>query len=1101
LGSQGPAGNTTFQSAGRGLIRTQMVYDGNSRMIQMIDDRGATTDYTFDTLDRQITMVYADGSTENFAYNNASNLITFTDCNGSIFTNTWDCMGRKTAVAIAPAPGLGGTTSQSFQYDGLSRQTSSSDTTPTGTVQVAKVFDSLGRTLEEAPNTQGLVRYLTNAAFTSYPPTQFTYPNGRRQVNWTYDLLYRRQSCTDPAVTPAVTIASWNYLGPSRVAEVSLNNQAIIQTMLNNARTSSAVQSSVPNPVWGTQSSDRLGYDGAGRMITRRYLTGGINGSTYAYNNTSALVGQTTAYDHGGNKFYERSLQAIDRSNLYQPVDNSGNIASPAPGYDSANRLLQYQRGELNSTGGYQNNGGGSVGSPIGLPNTDQSRSYTLDGLGNWKKSAYTAEGATSAADTRNNNYVNQITQRTLAGSAPSALGYDRNGNTGTAPAGPSYAVAVVASGPALYWRLDETGGTTAADLSGNGDDGTYSTGVNYGQPGALLTSANMAVGFPGTGSVVNQQALNFSNTTVAAWVKLAAVPTKDAQMIAGFAQAAQPQLSAPAINTSVLYVDTSGNANWVVNDGTTAYTVASGPLQVGKWYFLVGTADGTTSTLYVNGSLAASTSAGSSQVGFVVPNFLVDGNAGFYGGALNAVVDEVAAYDFALTAQQIAGLYSVALAQPQVEMQYDALNRLIAVNRVSDGAAIAAYVYDAMNRRVRKTVTNGGLAGNIPNGTTDSCWLGWQTMEERNPYGGSGSTDTPTKQYVWGTYIDECLQLNLLAVAGPQQLAIGVYYPLQDTLYRTMALANSSGAVVEAYDTDAYGNTIIFTGPGADKTWFTDDDTQSSYGANDIIYCGYRYDAETENYYVRNRYYSPTLGRWLTRDPIGYRGGINLYGYVNSSPVGNVDAEGSRSVSMIVQLKGKGFAGTADISYQHGVPGNLVHFAVAMEFNHADFLYATLNGAVRMRGEISANWTGNIRGHADLTVDFPQWFIPNAKLNTIDVTVEATVRNTSKCGCEAVVGLSGSPSNWLLGLLFWDVHARGTATDDTPCNSLSAGISGLVMKAASELHLSAKLLGFIPLGFGLPAHGAFRRGPSLGKVFKAVEPLSLTVHFDVSNK
>ncbi len=55
----------------------------------------------------------------------------------------------------------------------------------------------------------------------------------------------------------------------------------------------------------------------------------------------------------------------------------------------------------------------------------------------------------------------------------------------------------------------------------------------------------------------------------------------------------------------------------------------------------------------------------------------------------------------------------------------------------------------------------------------------------------------------------------------------------------------------------------------------------------------GCRYDAETDNYYVRNRYYSPTLGRWLTRDPIGYQGGINLYGYVNSSPVGNVDARG----------------------------------------------------------------------------------------------------------------------------------------------------------------------------------------------------------------
>jgi RHS repeat-associated protein len=107
------------------------------------------------------------------------------------------------------------------------------------------------------------------------------------------------------------------------------------------------------------------------------------------------------------------------------------------------------------------------------------------------------------------------------------------------------------------------------------------------------------------------------------------------------------------------------------------------------------------------------------------------------------------------------------------------------------------------------------------------------------------------------------------------------------------VALTNSGGEIQEAYDTDAYGNTIIFTGPGPDNTWFTDDDTQSSYGASDIIYCGYRYDAETGNYYVRNRYYSPTLGRWLTRDPIGYQGGINLYGFVNSSPVGNVDAAG----------------------------------------------------------------------------------------------------------------------------------------------------------------------------------------------------------------
>ncbi len=240
----------------------------------------------------------------------------------------------------------------------------------------------------------------------------------------------------------------------------------------------------------------------------------------------------------------------------------------------------------------------------------------------------------------------------------------------------------------------------------------------------------------------------------------------------------------------------------------------------------------------------------------------------------------------------------------------YDALNRPIQINRVSDGLIIATYLYDAMNRRVRKTILNGGLTGNIPNGTNDYIWMGNQVMEERNPFGGSGSTDTPIRQYIWGTYIDECIQLTTLTTLGPQNLPAGAYYLLQDLLYRAVALTNSSGAMVEAYDCDAYGNTLIFTAPGADGVWFTDDDVQSSYGANEIIYCGYPdnnrvstdigtglNDPETKLYYLRNRTYGSIPGtvlrqepksrqatgvatRVLQRDPIGYAGGINLYEY-----------------------------------------------------------------------------------------------------------------------------------------------------------------------------------------------------------------------------
>jgi RHS repeat-associated protein len=51
--------------------------------------------------------------------------------------------------------------------------------------------------------------------------------------------------------------------------------------------------------------------------------------------------------------------------------------------------------------------------------------------------------------------------------------------------------------------------------------------------------------------------------------------------------------------------------------------------------------------------------------------------------------------------------------------------------------------------------------------------------------------------------------------------------------------------------------------------------------------------DAETGLYYNWHRYYDPELGRYVTADPIGLVGGINLYAYVNGDPVNLADPEG----------------------------------------------------------------------------------------------------------------------------------------------------------------------------------------------------------------
>lgn len=59
----------------------------------------------------------------------------------------------------------------------------------------------------------------------------------------------------------------------------------------------------------------------------------------------------------------------------------------------------------------------------------------------------------------------------------------------------------------------------------------------------------------------------------------------------------------------------------------------------------------------------------------------------------------------------------------------------------------------------------------------------------------------------------------------------------------------------------------------------------------------GYRYDTETGLNYCMNRYYDPSAGRWLTRDPIGAAGGTNIYGYVRGNPIGGVDPWGLQGV------------------------------------------------------------------------------------------------------------------------------------------------------------------------------------------------------------
>jgi RHS repeat-associated protein len=73
----------------------------------------------------------------------------------------------------------------------------------------------------------------------------------------------------------------------------------------------------------------------------------------------------------------------------------------------------------------------------------------------------------------------------------------------------------------------------------------------------------------------------------------------------------------------------------------------------------------------------------------------------------------------------------------------------------------------------------------------------------------------------------------------------------------------------------------------------------------------GYYTDNETGLQLLTHRYYDPQSGRFLTRDPIGYAGGINLYSYVANNPINRADASGLTGEELALPAAGA-FGGAA---------------------------------------------------------------------------------------------------------------------------------------------------------------------------------------------
>ncbi|MBC8009214.1 MAG: hypothetical protein H7067_03860, partial [Burkholderiales bacterium] len=214
----------------------------------------------------------------------------------------------------------------------------------------------------------------------------------------------------------------------------------------------------------------------------------------------------------------------------------------------------------------------------------------------------------------------------------------------------------------------------------------------------------------------------------------------------------------------------------------------------------------------------------------------------------------------------------------------WDGENRLVALETRPDVVAQAPalprqklhFAYDAQGRRIRKETFAWSGTAWTPLAQTKFLYDDWNLLAEYNGF----ASNAVVRSHVWG-----------LDLSGGEQGAGGVggllwtststvtHAPGWDANGNIIAWIDlANGTVAGRRDYGAFGEPLLATGNAASLPF--------------AFSTKYR-DSEAELYYYGFRYYNPSTGRWLSRDPIEERGGLNLYGMVGNNPIGWIDILG----------------------------------------------------------------------------------------------------------------------------------------------------------------------------------------------------------------
>ena len=184
----------------------------------------------------------------------------------------------------------------------------------------------------------------------------------------------------------------------------------------------------------------------------------------------------------------------------------------------------------------------------------------------------------------------------------------------------------------------------------------------------------------------------------------------------------------------------------------------------------------------------------------------------------------------------------------------WDYENRMTSVTLPGGGGTVS-FKYDPFGRRIYKSSSSA---------TSVYAYDGDNLIEETN------SSGTVVARYSQGLNIDEPLAMLRSATTS--------YYQA-DGLGSITSLSSGAGTLAQTYTFDSFGNQTASSGSLT----------------NPFQYTARESDPETGLYYYRARYYDPNAGRFLSEDPISFRGGINKFTYVHNGATDRVDRFGTQ--------------------------------------------------------------------------------------------------------------------------------------------------------------------------------------------------------------